>query len=229
MPGALVDVGWVGTIRSCARHAMPVWRAAGRQDGGGAVAARGPYRKGARKRREILLAAIDVFSRRGYRNASIREIADTVGLTQAGLLHYFPSKDDLFAEVVRVRDELDEATSADIVEALRIAIEHNAQVEGLVHLFVTVSAEAIDEAHPGHGYFQDRYSHLIGLLADRVLAGQREGTITDAVSPEMAARLCLAVVDGLQIQWLLDPDSVDMVAAFDAFWQMLVVTENASR
>lgn len=109
------------------------------------MATRGPYLKGERRRREILLAAIDVFSRRGYRNASIREIADSVGLTQAGLLHYFPSKEDLFAEVVRVRDELDEATSDDIVEALRIAIEHNVQVEGLVHLFVTVSAEAIDE------------------------------------------------------------------------------------
>ena len=193
------------------------------------MAARGPYRKGERKRREILLAAIDVFSRRGYRNASIREIADSVGLTQAGLLHYFPSKEDLFVEVVRVRDELDEATSGDIVEALRIAIEHNARVEGLVHLFVTVSAEAIDEGHPGHGYFRDRYAHLIGLLGDRIAAGQREGLVSDAVSPEMAARLCLAVVDGLQVQWLLDPEGVDMVAAFDAFWEGLLATGSGSR
>jgi len=188
------------------------------------VAARGPYRKGERKRREILLAAIDVFARRGYRSASIREIADSVGLTQAGLLHYFPSKEHLFAEVVRVRDEVDEATSDDIVEALRITIEHNAHVEGLVHLFVTVSAEAIDEGHPGHDYFQDRYDRLIGLLGDRIAAGQRAGSITNAVSPEMAARLCLAVVDGMQIQWLLDPDNVDMVATFNAFWESLLVT-----
>jgi AcrR family transcriptional regulator len=183
---------------------------------------RGPYRKGEAKRREILLAAIDVFAHRGYRNASIREIADTVGLTQAGLLHYFPSKEQLFAEVVRVRDELDEATSQDIVEALRIAIEHNAQVEGLVHLFVTVSAEAIDETHPGHLYFQDRYVHLIGLLRERIVAGQQQGVLSRAIDPEMAARLCLAVVDGMQIQWLLDSDSVDMVAAFDAFWEGLL-------
>jgi len=179
---------------------------------------RGPYRKGRKRRREILLAAIDVFARRGYRNASIREIADSVGLTQAGLLHYFPSKDELFTEVVRVRDELDEATSHDIVEALRIAIEHNAEVEGLVHLFVTVSAEAIDETHPGHVYFQDRYEHLIGLLRIRIAGAQEHGVLTRAIDPGMAARLCLAVVDGMQIQWLLDPDNVDMVAVFDALW-----------
>jgi len=179
---------------------------------------RGPYRKGRKRRREILLAAIDVFARRGYRNASIREIADSVGLTQAGLLHYFPSKEELFTEVVRVRDELDEATSHDIVDALRIAIEHNAQVEGLVHLFVTVSAEAIDETHPGHLYFQDRYEHLIGLLRIRIAAAQEQGVLTRAIDPGMAARLCLAVVDGMQIQWLLDPDNVDMVAVFDALW-----------
>jgi AcrR family transcriptional regulator len=165
-----------------------------------------------------LLAAIDVFARRGYRNASIREIAEAVGLTQTGLLHYFPSKEELFTEVVRVRDELDEATSHDIVDALRIAIEHNAQVEGLVHLFVTVSAEAIDETHPGHLYFQDRYEHLIGLLRIRIAAGQEQGVLTRAIDPGMAARLCLAVVDGMQIQWLLDPDNVDMVAVFDAWW-----------
>jgi AcrR family transcriptional regulator len=190
---------------------------------------RGPYRKGKKRRREILLAAIDVFARRGYRNASIREIADVVGLTQAGLLHYFASKEVLFTEVVRVRDELDEATSDDIVEALRIAIERNAQVEGLVHLFVTVSAEAIDETHPGHEYFRDRYAHLIGLLRDRIVEGQQQGIVTDAISPDMAASICLAVVDGLQIQWLLDPGNVDMLAAFDVFWEALSTRGGSER
>jgi len=50
------------------------------------MAPRGRYRKGDIKRQEILLAAIEVFSRRGYTDASIREIAESVGFTQAGLL-----------------------------------------------------------------------------------------------------------------------------------------------
>lgn len=183
---------------------------------------RGPYRKGLQRRREILLAAVEVFSRRGYRNASIREIAELVGLTQAGLLHYFPSKQELFVEVLRVRDELDEAKSDDIVEAARIAAQHNAEVEGLVHLFVTVSAEAIDEDHPGHAFFQDRYDHLIKQFRLRIKAGQRAGTVTKAIDAGMAARLFVAVMDGIQLQWLLDPEGTDMVAALDAFWHTLL-------
>jgi AcrR family transcriptional regulator len=162
---------------------------------------RGPYRKGMKRRRDILHAAFDAYSRRGYRNTSIRAIADSVGLTQAGVLHHFSSKEEIFAELIRGRDELDGATS----------------VEGLVHLLVTISAEAIDDRHPGHAYFQDRYAHLVDLLGEHALAGTTDGRLAGDVSPEMAARLCLAVVDGLQIQWLLDPDRVDMVDGLDAF------------
>lgn len=187
------------------------------------MAGRGPYRKGREKRREILLAAIDVFSRRGYRNASIREIGEEVGLTQAGVLHYFASKEELFTEVLRVWDEHGEATSADIVEAFRLAVRHNAEVEGLVHLFVTVSAEAIDEDHPGHEFFQARYARLIAMVRARIQADQAEGTIPRDLDATLAARMFIAVCDGMQIQWLLDPDNADMVGALDAFWAILSV------
>jgi len=190
---------------------------------------RGPYRKGEQKRREILLAAIDVFSRRGYRNASIREIGESVGLTQAGILHYFASKEKLFVEVLRVRDEIDEARADDILETFRLVIQHNAEVEGLVHLFVTVSAEATDEAHPGHEFFRSRYDRLIELLRDRIKAGQDDGSLYKAVSLEMAARMLVAVADGIQIQWLLDLDYTDMLATFDSIWQAMLMPGRGGR
>ena len=179
---------------------------------------RGRYRKGERKRQEILLAAIEVFSQRGYRNASIREIAEAVGLTQAGLLHHFGSKEEMFVEVLRVRDETDEAKSEDAVETLRLAIQRNAEVEGLVHLFVTVSAEAIDGAHPGHPFFLSRYEHLIEILRARIQAGQDEGRVSRTLGATMAAKMLVGLADGMQIQWLLDPEHTDMLETFDAFW-----------
>ena len=54
-----------------------------------------------KKRREILDAALEVVARNGYSRTSVRELADAVGLSQAGLLHYFDSKEHLFAEVLR--------------------------------------------------------------------------------------------------------------------------------
>lgn len=186
------------------------------------MATRGSYRKSEQRRQEILLAAIDVFSRRGYRNASIREIAETVGLTQAGLLHHFASKEKLFVEVLRVRDELQQAKTDDMVEALRLGIEQNAQVEGLVHLFVTVSAEAIDETHPGHEFFRSRYDNLIEHLRQRIQSRQDTGMVTSGIDAGTAARMLVALADGIQVQWLLDPDHTDMLGIFDTFWHAVL-------
>jgi AcrR family transcriptional regulator len=186
------------------------------------MAQRGPYQKGKMKRREILLAAIEVFSRRGYRGASIREIAECVGLTNAGIFHYFTTKEELFVEVLRVREELGEARNPDVLEALRLSIEHNAKVEGLVHLFVTVSAEAIDETHPGHVFFKDRYKRLINLLRQRIQTGQDSGGLAKGIDPTIAAQMLVALADGLQVQWLLAPHSTDMLKAFDTFCHSLL-------
>ena len=37
------------------------------------------------------------------------------------------------------------------------------------------------------------------------------------MDPEVIAAQILAMFDGLQLQWLLAPDEVDMVAALDAY------------
>src|SRR6478736_945527 len=73
------------------------------------MARRGAYAKGVAKREEILEAALEVIAREGWHGASVKELADAVGLSQAGLLHYFDSKEELFIEIVRKRDEVDMA------------------------------------------------------------------------------------------------------------------------
>ena len=74
------------------------------------MAQRGSYAKGVAKREEILATALEVIAREGYRGASVKVLAEAVGLSQAGLLHYFDSKDELFTEILRKRDDLDLAT-----------------------------------------------------------------------------------------------------------------------
>lgn len=55
------------------------------------MARRGSYAKGVARREEILESALDVIGRKGYQNASLKEIAEVVGVTPAALLHYFGS------------------------------------------------------------------------------------------------------------------------------------------
>ncbi|WP_431277225.1 TetR/AcrR family transcriptional regulator [Leifsonia poae] len=184
---------------------------------------KGSYAKGIAKREEILTTALDVFAQKGYRRASLREIAESVGLSQAGLLHHFSSKEELFSEVLRKRDEVDVTASptetADIGALVGI-VRHNAEVPGLVQLYATISAEAADEDHPGHTYFVDRYRSIIGQLADHVRVEQAAGRLDASLDPLQIARLAIAVADGMQVQWMLD-DSADMAETLEYFWATL--------
>ena len=50
-------------------------------------------------------AAVEVFATVGYNKGSLREVADRVGMSQAGLLHHFPSKEHLLEAVLTWRDD----------------------------------------------------------------------------------------------------------------------------
>jgi len=132
------------------------------------MASRGPYAKGVAKREEILRAALEVIARHGYRKTSTRELAAAVGLSEAGLLHYFGSKEKLFEAVLRARDEADveRFEQSELIGKLIAIIRHNRDVPGLVQLYSTFSAEAGDPQHPAHDYFVDRYARLRDSLAE---------------------------------------------------------------
>ncbi|MTE23939.1 TetR/AcrR family transcriptional regulator [Microbacterium sp. ZXX196] len=176
------------------------------------MAQRGAYAKGIAKREEILTTALDVIATHGYRGASVRQIADAVGLSQAGLLHYFGSKDELFTAVLRKRDEVDTvAYQDDPLDGLLRVVAHNATVPGLVRLYTQLSAEAADPDHPAHPYFAERFRRLTELSAAALRRGQEDGTIRADLDPDRAAAALIAAADGLQTQWLLDP-SADMAS-----------------
>jgi len=163
---------------------------------------RGPYAKGVAKRAEILRAALEVIARHGYRKTSTRELAAAVGLSEAGMLHYFGSKEKLFEEVLRARDEadLERIDATDSIDGLQAVIRHNGTVPGLVQLYSTFSAEAGDPDHTSHDFFVDRYAALRARLAETVRTRQSEGTLTPDADPDTIATLLIALSDGLQIQ-----------------------------
>lgn len=186
------------------------------------MARRGSYAKGVAKREEILATALEVIAKHGYRKASVRELADAVGLSQAGLLHYFDSKEELFTEVLRKRDEVDAAlqTSSAAFEAtppdemlgdFLNVIRHNAQVPGLVQLHAALSAEASDAGHPAHAFFARRYELMRGMFAGAIRMQQEQGKINQDLDPEAFAISLIALADGVQVQWIHDP-SIDMAA-----------------
>ena len=185
---------------------------------------RGRYPKGAAKRDEILDAALEIFSKNGYDRTSVREVARATGLSQAGLLHYFNRKEELFIEVLRRRDSRNERiydmNRGDPVTAdgLVAIVRHNSEEPGLVRLFVAMSAESTAVDSPARSFFAARYEALRAGIAADIRRQQDEGAIAPDIHADVVASLLLAAADGLQIQWLLDPEAVDMGARLEELW-----------
>ena len=175
---------------------------------------RGPYAKTAERRRTILATALEVFAESGFRGASIREIASRVGMTDTGVLHHFGGKGKLLLEVVKRKEDEDAGALRD--PYLRDLVAKNGTRSGTVRLFTTLSAESTDPEHPAHEHFVNRYAAVRDHVTERLTRDSAEGRIPATVDPAMAARIMLAVMDGLQIQWLLDP-SMEMDAAYNDF------------
>ncbi|MGW5878971.1 TetR/AcrR family transcriptional regulator [Nocardiopsis terrae] len=185
--------------------------------------------KGERTRQRIIDSATELFSRSGYRAVSLRDIAAHARLTHAGVLHHFPNKEATLIHVLSRRDAVDAPlvldeglTPRELIDNVVGIVERNTGTPGLVSLYVNLSAEATDPAHPAHEYFFGRYQILRGLLVPAFAALLDERAEPAPVpSPELAAQQFLALLDGLQVQWLLDPSAVDMRAAVVSFLRSL--------
>ncbi|KRB35156.1 TetR/AcrR family transcriptional regulator [Microbacterium sp. Root180] len=197
------------------------------------MAERGPYAKGVAKREEILTVALEHFARRGYDRASVREIARESGLSQAGLLHHFSSKQELFLEVIRRRDDRDgdpvNHRHLHSVDHLIAAVEHNVDEPGLVRLFVTMSAESVDEPSVARSFFESRYEWLRGELRADIRARQDAGEVSASLDADDLASLMVAAADGLQLQWLLQPEKVDMPRRLKTLWSLMTQSGSSTQ
>ena len=178
---------------------------------------RGSYAKTEARRKEILEAAFQVFASNGYRSGSIREVADIVGMSEAGMLHHFPSKVALLEGVLRTRDDhaletVDPAkqTGVEFIRGLITLAEFNSTIPGVVELFCVLSAESTAADHPAHEYFRDRYDWVTRMVSDALTVMQNEGQLRPGIQPTGVAKTFIALMDGLQVQWLLDRDALSM-------------------
>lgn len=187
--------------------------------------------KGERTRQRILQSALQLFAERGFARTSLRDVAAHAEITHAGLLHYFEGKDDLLATLMIERDEEEVAAfqsylaqrgddgeprhDADTVFIRWMIrdIARNQRHPEIAPLYVKLSAESTDPDHPAHDHFRRHYRGIRKSLA-RAFAAQFAAVEPPVVGhdPDRCAQQLIALADGLQLQWLLDPDSTDMVA-----------------
>ncbi len=176
---------------------------------------RGPYAKGAARRAAIAEAAADLVLERGHRALRVGDVAARTGVSEAAVLYHHPSRDHL---LVAAMTELQRRQAATLQPGMPMAEWVRwATTDALRHpharrLFAHVIAQGADPDHPAHAFALDHQRMVRETSAAALRELQAAGIAHPDVDPQRFGVLFLATWDGLQSQWLVDPDSVDLEA-----------------
>jgi AcrR family transcriptional regulator len=108
----------------------------------------------ATRREELLAIAARLFAERGFKNTTVRDIADAAGILSGSLYHHFDSKEAMVDELLdtfqtELWERYDEIEASDLTP--------RAKLEAVVR----TSFEAIDHHHSEVAIFQNDATHLI--------------------------------------------------------------------
>jgi AcrR family transcriptional regulator len=179
--------------------------------------------KGEDRRQRILAVAQRLVARNGGRGTTLGQIAQEAGVTPAGLLHHFESKEQLLHAVLDARDADDLAAvdlEADIVEQLRRVTERFQRAPDLIGMFTVLLTENLDPEAPLHARFLSRYRDSVMIVAEGIRRGQREGIYRTDLDPAVKAVEIIAFLSGMETSWLLDP-SIPLTEVFREYTSCL--------
>jgi AcrR family transcriptional regulator len=181
--------------------------------------------KPADRRRQIIDEAVRLIGERGYFGFSTREVAERCRLTDPGLLHYFGSKEKLLIAVLEDRDDQDtrfvlslaridprgdpepRLTLRQVLDLFRATVVRNSAQPEILRLFVVLRTEAMNESHPAHDYFVAYRATILDGFTRCVAAHVPE--------PRSTALQLMALMGGLEQEWLRSDRDFDMVEEWD--------------
>ncbi|MDO4900679.1 TetR/AcrR family transcriptional regulator [Actinomyces sp.] len=175
----------------------------------------------AERREQIVDVATELVAKHGFNGLSLQEVADAVGITQAGLLHYIGTKNGLLELLLSGRYDR-QGTPQDFIDSgdpaathpdgislpayFRYLVSLNEARPELMELYMTLGVEATDPRHPAYDYFINRpdqvwdyYSSFAWRLPPEVMAAGGWETMRPLV--EMA----IEAMDGAQIRFFRHP------------------------
>ena len=167
----------------------------------------------------ILEAAYRVFARRGYEAATVEEITDECGIAKGALYTHFASKEELFRTILveRVRQRAAETAARlepglplresilRIIEASWATCRTDPVWSPLLMEFWALAARN----EWGREAVAELFDHCSAALARFFTGAKRAGLVRSGLDVQHAARLFLALNDGLVLQCQTQPDKVD--------------------
>ncbi len=169
------------------------------------------------RKREIVAAASKLIGEKGYYGTSLKDIADEIGMSQPGLLHYIGNKERLLS--LLVTDNYDqEGTPEDFSKSglpgsdpegmnfpayLRFLVRYNAQRRSMLQLYMVLESEGFSPEHPLHEYFEER-PNLVWEHYSRY-KWNIPPEVGEWANMRQMVRMCLEAMDGIQLRWMRKP------------------------
>jgi AcrR family transcriptional regulator len=181
--------------------------------------------RGVERRKALVDAAVELWSSTGYRGTGITAVAERAGVTPAGLLHHFGTKDAFLLAVVQ---ELDRQTLEDYADRQNVGgvglldlipdlVRPPGERPALWRLLLMLQAENFDPDSPAYDYFVTRQRVVHDLFAEALRRGQETGEIRADADVDLVAGEILAFLLGIQIYREHGPFDIDLVALSEGF------------
>jgi len=153
-------------------------------------------------RTRILESAHRVFSQKGYREATMDEIAEGLGLSKPALYRYYPSKEELFREIFRL---FNQAASKALRESFQSGGLDGETFFALIdkwgwtpNLFLSAASEA--PRNPKlKKILADGYKTGVDMVGSFIEELKTRGILKKEANPRLTAMEAIAIHDGLLI------------------------------
>lgn len=169
---------------------------------------------------QILAATADLVGIRGFWGFTLRDVAISCGITEAGILHHVKSKAGLLVATLERRDELDMISLANLLgitlenldddplpfglrDMSRALVLRNSTQPEMVRLYSVMLSESLDPDHPAHDFYREREQWVMDFFERAAATDGIEDTRTIALQ-------VFSAMDGLQLRWLRDPSGVNL-------------------
>jgi AcrR family transcriptional regulator len=179
--------------------------------------------KGEDRKQRILEVAQRLLTRNGWRNTTLAQIAREAGVSPAGLLHHFQSKEQLLHAVLDIRDADDDAhadRAGDLIAEIARVPERFDRTPELMGAFTVLLVENLLPDAPLHDRLLTRYRDALDIVAQLIRRGQESGQYRADIDPAIKAVEILAFINGMETTWLLDP-SIPLTEVFKGYAESL--------
>jgi len=158
------------------------------------------------------------------------DIARLVGISNSGLLHHYPSKVALLMAVLERRDRIDHGAVSELrygqhlsglFQTLCALNRANAGMLEVVRAFTLLSVESLAEGHPAGDWFRGRYYEIRDRLVEMMTPLVAAGEIRSDVDLVGVVQEILAMMDGLQWQWIRFPGELALITRFELYMNRL--------